>query len=97
MNIPTFPNVQFTKEDGYLTSPMQLYNDQLNQALQNGLSDNGWTVPIVTSAELADIAALPSDRAMPDGTMWYVSDAVPPIPVMKVGGVLMQFTMTPYP
>lgn len=66
MNIPTFANVQFTQDDGYLTSAMQLYNDELNQALQNGLSNNGWTVPQLTTTQISNIQS-----QMPNGTLWY--------------------------
>lgn len=68
MNIPTFINVQFVQGDGYLTPAMQLYNDELNQALQNGLSDNGWTVPQLTTTQITQIAT-----SMPNGTLWYDS------------------------
>lgn len=69
MIIPTFIDVQYTDEEGYLTSAMQLYNDELNQALQNGLSDNGWTVPQLTTAQITQIAT-----QMPNGTLWYDVD-----------------------
>lgn len=74
MIIPTFQDGQFVEENGYLTSQMRLYNDELNNILRNGLSDNGWTLPTVTQDELDDIIALPSDQAMPNGTIWYVAD-----------------------
>lgn len=74
MIIPTFVNTQYTKEDGYLTSQMQMYNDEMNNVLRNGLSDNGWTLPEVTSDQLAKIMALPLDQQMPNGTIWYVSN-----------------------
>ncbi len=79
MIIPTFQAVQFVEEDGYLTSQMQLYNDELNNVLRNGLSDNGWTIPEVTQAELAAILALPADQLPPRGTMWYVSEQPPSV------------------
>ena len=74
MIIPTFVNVQFVDTNGYLTTAMQMYNDELNNILRNGLSDNGWTLPTVTQAQLTEIRALPSDQALPDGTIWYVHD-----------------------
>ena len=82
MIIPTFQNVQYVDEEGFLTSQMQMYNDELNNVLRNGLSDNGWTIPEVTPDQLTEIMALPSDQQMPNGTMWYVSrkpSIVPPI------------------
>lgn len=74
MIIPTFQTVQYVDEEGYLTTQMQMYNDELNNVLRNGLSDNGWTLPRVTQAELASILALPEDQQLPDGTIWYVAD-----------------------
>lgn len=99
MIIPTFQSVMFVDKDGYLTSQMQLYNDELNNVLRNGLSDNGWTLPTVTQAQLAAIMALPSDQAMPDGTMWYVHDTGTAVYefVIKINGALRKVTTTAYP
>ena len=66
MNIPTFVNQQWIQEDGYLTSKVEMYNDELNQAMQNGLSDNGWTLPQLTTVQITAAAAF-----MPNGTLWY--------------------------
>lgn len=68
MNIPTFVKIQFVQEDGFLTPEMQNYNDELNQALQNGLSDSGWTVPQLTTTQITQAATF-----MPNGTLWYDS------------------------
>lgn len=46
-----------------------LYQDELNQALQGSLSNNGWTVPILTTSEIAAVAG-----DMPNGTIWTDSD-----------------------
>jgi hypothetical protein len=101
MIIPSFQNVQFVDENGYLTTQMQMYNDELNNVLRNGLSDNGWTLPTVTQAELAAIQALPSDQQLPDGTIWYVSQGAPLTPyhevVVKINGALRKLTTTAYP
>ena len=101
MIIPTFQNIQYVDEDGYLTAPMQLYNDNLNNVLRGGLSDNGWTVPIVTSAQLTAIEALEGFEVMPDGTLWLVKDEAPlPIVnelVVKINGALRKVTTTAYP
>jgi hypothetical protein len=76
MIIPTFQNEKYVDENGYLTSQMQLYNDELNNILRNGLSDNGWTLPVVTQAELAKIVAITGPDALPDGTIWAVQDDI---------------------
>ncbi len=99
MIIPTFQSAQYVDENGYLTSQMQLYNDELNNVLRNGLSDNGWTLPEVTQAELTEIIALPADQALPNGTVWYVhddGDAVYEV-VVKINGALRKVTTTAYP
>lgn len=99
MMIPTFANVQFTQADGYLTTQMQMYNDELNNVLRNGLSDNGWTLPTVTQQQLTDIIALPLDQALPDGTIWYVHDNGTSVyeVVVLINGALRKITTTAYP
>lgn len=99
MIIPTFQYVQFVDEEGFLTTTMQLYNDELNNVLRNGLSDNGWTLPVVTQAQLASIMALPADQQMPNGTIWYVHDTGNSYyeVVVKINGALRKVTTTAYP
>src|SRR5882724_9171565 len=99
MIIPSFQNVQFVDADGYLTTQMQMYNDELNNILRNGLSDNGWTLPEVTQTQLMDIIALPSDQTMPNGTIWYVHDDDTMIyeVVVLINGALRKVTTTTYP
>ncbi len=112
MIIPTFVNVQYTDKDGFLTTQMQMYNDELNNILRNGLSDNGWTLPQVTSVELTAIENLPLEQQMPNGTIWYVHDDLvisPPTPaynelVVKMDdgtglgtSALYKLTKTAYP
>jgi len=107
MIIPTFQYVQFVDDEGYLTSAMQMYNDELNNVLRNGLSDNGWTLPEVTSAQLTQILALPLDQRLPNGTIWYVSDKPPLTPYNELviqmddgtgtGSTLYKLTKTAYP
>lgn len=94
MDIPVFSIVQYVQGDGYLTPEMQLYNEELNRILRNGLSGNGWTLPTVTQAELAQIQA-----SMPDGTMWYVHDTGTAYYelVIKINGSLNKVTTAAYP
>ena len=99
MIIPTFQTAQYVKEDGFLTSQMQMYNDELNNILRNGLSDNGWTLPTVTQTELTAIQAITGVDALPNGTIWYVHDdntAVYQV-VVKINGALRKITTTAYP
>jgi hypothetical protein len=99
MIIPTFQYVQFVTKEGYLTSAMQMYNDELNNVLRNGLSDNGWVLPTVTQAQLTEIINLPADQQMPDGTMWNVHDSGTAVyeMVVKINGALRKVTTTAYP
>ncbi len=78
---------------------MQLYNDELNNVLRNNLSDNGWTLPTVTQAQLTEIGALPADQALPNGTIWYVHDDTAAVHelVVKINGALRKVTTTAYP
>ena len=99
MIIPTFQSVQYVDQNGYLTSSMQMYNDELNNILRNGLSDNGWTLPTVTQAQLAQIQAFTGADALPNGTIWYVHDdnTVYYEVVVKINGALRKITTTAYP
>lgn len=45
------------------------YQDDLNQTLDGSLSDNGWTFPRLTTAQITAIAP-----QMPNGTTWYDTD-----------------------
>lgn len=99
MIIPTFQSVQYVGKDGFLTSQMQLYNDELNNVLRNGLSNNGWTLPPVTQAQLTAIGNLPADQQLPNGTIWYVHDTGTAVyeVVVKINGALRKVTTTAYP
>ena len=108
MIIPTFQDAKFTTPEGYLTEQMRAYNDELNNVLRNGLSDNGWTLPTVTQAQLAAILALPADQQLPNGTIWYVANpAINPTyneivvklddGTMSGTSALYKLTKTPYP
>lgn len=90
MIIPVFNDVKYVKEDGSLTPEMQIYNDQLNQALQNGLSDSGWTLPQIDAVDLVEAFMF-----MPNGTVWYVTDTNEV--VIKINGALRKVTTTAYP
>jgi hypothetical protein len=96
MNLPTYLE----------TENEQNYNAYLNQALRQGLSNNGWTVPQLTHQQLTAIPVInpgsgqesPSLASfMPDGTLWFIIDAVPPCYVGKINNALVKFTTTAYP
>lgn len=80
------------------------YNEELIQTLTDNLSDNGWVVPSITTADLTVNAVLWPDGTtatpaahMPDGTIWYNTDHVPPVYVGKISGALVKFTTAAYP
>lgn len=60
MNIPPF---SMNQNDTF-------YQQNLSQTLQDGLSDNGWTLPQQTTDNIVTASS-----EMPDGTMWYDSDS----------------------
>ncbi len=99
MIIPTFQVVQFVDENGYLTSAMQMYNDELNNTLRNALSDNGWTLPTVTQDQLAQIVAITGVDALPNGTIWYVHDDMTSVyeVVVKINNALRKVRTDAYP
>jgi hypothetical protein len=75
-----------------MNSNEESYEQEFNQTLRQWLSSDGWTTPQITAANLAIIAP-----KMPDGTLWYVTDAVPPGPVMNVAGVIVRLATAAYP
>jgi hypothetical protein len=83
----------------------ETYQQDFNQTLRDGLSNNGWTVPQLTTAQLtteqvqnpADGALTTLNVLMPDGTLWFVTDATPPCYVGKISGSLVKFTTTAFP
>lgn len=90
MLVPVFPNTKFVENDGYLTDTMLFYITELNQNLQNSLSNNGWTVPQLTQLQISDIYL-----QMPDGTLFY--DTTNNLLVVKINGALEKVTTTAYP
>lgn len=61
-----------------------LFQDELNRAMQDSLSDNGWTLPQQTTTNITDV-----EGDMPNGTMWYDNDTHEA--KMKVNGVVIVF------
>ena len=69
MNIPVFQNNQMVEQSGKLTNEQQLWFDSLIQSMQAALSDNGWTVPTHTTADITELA-----KTMPAGTIYFDTD-----------------------
>lgn len=95
MRIPTFVNPRFVEfegeHQGYLTPEIQSYTDELNQALQNHLSDNGWVPPSLTQTEIlatAPTATIPS---------FWVDDANKALVFKLTAGLFQIPITTPYP
>jgi hypothetical protein len=94
MNLPTYVK----------SESQENYHEELNQTLRDGVSDNGFTIPSLTNAQLTAATFILPDGTvttvalgMPDGTIWYISDHVPPVFVGKIAGALRQFTTAAYP
>ena len=70
---PPFYNMVYTDKDGNLTDEALLYNDQLNQSLQQvGFNFNfGLAPPQKTTAEITVLAA---DTNVPLGAQWFNTD-----------------------
>jgi hypothetical protein len=60
---------------------INLYQDELNVALQQNISDNGLVTPSQTTVSITDLAAV-----MPDGTSWVDSDTNEL--KIKLGGII---------
>ena len=90
MYIPVFTNVKYVESSGLLTVNAQIYNDTLNQSLRTCLSDNGWTIPQLTQAQITTISA-----DMPNGSVWY--DITNNVFVGKQNGTLVKFTTAVWP
>lgn len=72
-NFPPFYNMLYTEKDGSLTDEALLYNDQLNQSLQQvGFYFNyGLAPPQKTTGE---IDVLKANTDVPLGAIWFNTD-----------------------
>lgn len=82
MQIPTY----IQNED------QENYHEELNQNMQDNLSDDGWVVPSLTEANIIAAADF-----MPNGTIWYCLDHSPPVYVGLINGNLVQFSTAAFP
>lgn len=98
MDLPTFLDIN--NEDA-----QRAYQQELNQSLRAGVSNNGFTIPQVTNAQLTTNVVINPDTGasttlaamMPNGSLWFVTDTIPPCYVGKLSGSLVKFTTTAYP
>ncbi|MES2356266.1 MAG: hypothetical protein V4568_18045 [Pseudomonadota bacterium] len=96
MDIPTYIQGGDTTQENY--------QEELSQTLQQGVGNNGFIIPSVTNAQLTTNIVVAPDGTltslgalMPDGTIWFSQDAVPPCYVGKISGALVKFSTTVYP
>ena len=82
MEIPTY----IKNED------QENYHEELNQNMQDALSDNGWVVPSLSTADITTASGF-----MPNGTIWFCTDSSPPVFVGLDNGSLVKFTSTSFP
>ncbi len=80
------------------------YHEELNQTLLQNVSNNGFVIPSLTNAQLTVAPFILPDGTvttvalgMPNGTIWFITDHVPPVYVGKISGALRQFTTAAYP
>ena len=80
------------------------YNEELNQTLINAIGNNGYQITTLTNAQLTVNPVIDQNgnittvaNLSPDGTIWYITDHVPPVYVGKISGALVQFTTAAYP
>ena len=66
------------------------YQEELSKTLQDGLSDNGWTPPVVTTSELVAV-----EPQMPDQTLW-LNETDNEVVMKMPDGSLYKLTKTPY-
>lgn len=72
-NFPMFFDMVYTDKEGKLTSDALLYNDQLNQSLQQVgfFFNNGLSLPVKTNAQATAAA---TDTTIPVGSIWFNTD-----------------------
>ncbi len=71
MTIPTFTQHKATDREGAYTRDAQEYNDQLNQYLQENVSEDGFVMPNRTTVDINQIADPTNPNTLSNGTVWY--------------------------
>lgn len=93
MRIPTVIKQQVVDlKTGEATVAAQQFNDNLNQQMQQCLSDDGFVIPSRTTTDITNIANPSNLNSRPNGTMWY--DSTTDEFKGKVNGVVKVFTLT---
>lgn len=103
MDLPTY-----IKNPDSNAMAQENYHEEMNQTLRQNLGFMGFAVTNITNADLTTTPVLDPNLGtfttvmdlMPIGTIWFVTDAVPPVMVQKMSEsptVLRKFTTTAYP
>ncbi len=90
MNIPNFEDVKVIDKDGFFTDEWRTIMEQLFQALQQNVGDEGFNVPPQSTTNITSIVA--ANPPPPNGRIFYDSTANQ-FQGMKAG-VLRTFTLT---
>lgn len=93
MRIPTYRPSKMVDDNGYPHPDTQLYNDLLNQQIQQNLSDEGFVIPAQTTTTIQNLTDPTNPNAKGAGTLWY--DSTLNKYVGYENGVLVKFTTTP--
>jgi len=72
MFIPVWERKKMVGENGFPTSEMQSYFTTLIEEMQRNLSEEGFQIPLLTTAQITQIGADPN---VPNGRIWYDTDA----------------------
>lgn len=71
MFIPVWERKKMVEENRYPTDEMENFFTTLIQEMQNDLSDEGFQIPGLSTAEITQIAA---DSDVSNGRIWYDTD-----------------------
>ena len=71
MFVPVWERKKMVEENLYPTDEMENFFTTLIEEMQTDLSDEGFQVPSLTTAEITQIAGDPN---VPNGRIWYDTD-----------------------
>ena len=71
------------------------YNEEVNLAMQQCLSQNGFIIPSLTADQIT--AATMLVPPLPDGMLWFCNNSSPPVYVGLISGSLVKFTTSSFP
>lgn len=93
MNIPPFIRQQYIDlNTGYLTDPVNSYQQQLNQQLKFSFSGSGLVVPTLNDSQITNVTSDNNPNQKPDGTIFYNNETNQF--QAKANGTVVTFTTT---